>query len=229
MQTLSVIIPVYNEESTLRESFERLLKVDIISEFIIVNDCSTDSSQEIIEEIVDKNLNIKVLQNNENLGKGAALMKAQQHITSDYVVIHDADLEYFPEDLIGMFELIKANKVNLIIGSRFINDVKKIIYYRTYHANKLLSKLFSLIYNKKITDIASCYKMMSTNYFKNIKLQEKGFSIEVELLAKYFKKYNEFLEYPISYFGRTYEEGKKIRFSDGFKYIWSMFKYKLID
>jgi glycosyltransferase involved in cell wall biosynthesis len=226
MSTLSAIIPVYNEERTLQESFERLLKIEIISEFIIVNDCSTDSSEEIIEEIKTKNSNVKVFKNEENLGKGAALMKAQQHINTDYVVIHDADLEYFPEDLVSMFNLIENNEIDLVIGSRFIGDVKKIIYYRTYYANKLLSKAFSIIYNKEVTDIATCYKMMSSSYFKNIKLQEKGFSIEVELLAKYFKFNSEFMESPINYVARTYEEGKKIKVIDGFKYIWSMFKYR---
>lgn len=226
MTTLSVVIPVYNEESTLQESFNRLKKIGIISEIIIVDDCSTDTSLEIINDIKIKNPNVKVLKNEQNLGKGAALMKAQSYIDTDYVVIHDADLEYFPEDLIGMFELIDKNNIELVVGSRFIEDVKKIIYFRTYYANKLLSKFFSIIYNKKVTDIATCYKMMSSSYFKNIKLQEKGFSIEVELLAKYFKTRNEFMEYPINYAARTYEEGKKIKVIDGFKYIWSMLKYR---
>jgi len=226
MSTLSVIIPVYNEERTLQESFDRLLKIDIITEFIIVDDCSTDSSAEIINEIKSKNTNVKVFKNLKNLGKGAALMKAQKHINSDYVVIHDADLEYFPENLVAMFNLIENNEIDLVIGSRFIGDVKKIIYYRTYYANKLLSKAFSMIYNKKVTDIATCYKMMSSRYFKNINLKEKGFSIEVELLAKYFKFNSGFLESPINYSARTYEEGKKIKVIDGFKYFWSMIKYR---
>lgn len=226
MTTLSVVIPVYNEERTLKESFNRLKKIEIISEIIIVDDCSTDASLEIINDIKIKNANVKVLKNEQNLGKGAALMKAQSYINTDYVVIHDADLEYFPEDLIGMFELINKNNIELVVGSRFIEDVKKIIYFRTYYANKLLSKIFSIIYNKKVTDIATCYKMMSSSYFKNIKLQEKGFSIEVELLAKYFRTRNGFAEYPINYAARTYEEGKKIKVIDGFKYIWSMLKYR---
>lgn len=227
MSTLSVIVPVFNEEKTLQESYNRLKEIDdIISHIIIVDDCSSDSSPQIINNIKNQNTKVIVLKNPKNLGKGAALMTAQESITTDFVVIHDADLEYFPNDLRNMFELITTKNVDLVIGSRFLVDSKKIIYYRTYYANKFLSKVFSLIYRQHVTDVATCYKMMSSNYFKNIKLLEKGFSIEVELLAKYFNKSNKFLETSIDYSARTYEEGKKIKFSDGFKYLWSMLKYR---
>ena len=228
MSTLAVIIPVFNEENTLQESFNRLNEIDdILTEIIIVDDCSSDSSRKIMNEIVNQNTKVTVLENSRNLGKGGALMKAQDSVTADFVVIHDADLEYFPRDLRNMYELIKKNNIDLVIGSRFLNDNKKIIYYRTYYANKFLSKVFSIIYKKEVTDVATCYKMMRSSYFKNVKLQERGFSIEVELLAKYFNRNIQFLESSIDYTARTYEEGKKIKVSDGFKYLWSMIKYKL--
>ena len=228
MSTLAVIIPVFNEENTLQESYNRLNEIDdILTQIIIVDDYSSDSSRQIMNEIVKQNTKVTVLENPRNLGKGAALMKAQDSITTDFVVIHDADLEYFPRDLRNMYELIKKNNIDLVIGSRFLNDNKKIIYYRTYYANKFLSKVFSIIYKKEVTDVATCYKMMRSSYFKNVKLQERGFSIEVELLAKYFNRNIQFLESSIDYTARTYEEGKKIKVSDGFKYLWSMIKYKL--
>lgn len=227
MATLTVIIPVYNEENTLQESYRRLNVIDdIVTQIIIVDDCSSDSSLEIINDIKSQNTKVSVLKNLKNLGKGAALSNAQNSINTDFVVIHDADLEYFPEDLRNMYELIKTNNVDLVIGSRFIKSNKEIVYLRTYYANKFLSKVFSLIYRQNVTDVATCYKMMNSNYFKNIQLQEKGFSIEVELLAKYFNKNNKFLEASIDYSGRTYKEGKKIKISDGFKYLWTMIKYK---
>jgi dolichol-phosphate mannosyltransferase len=185
MTTLTVIIPVYNEEDTLKESYNRLIEIDdIVTRIIIVDDYSSDSSPQIINDIKNQNTKVTVLKNPKNLGKGAALMKAQEFITTDFVVIHDADLEYFPNDLRNMYELITAKDVDLVIGSRFLKDNKNIIYYRTYYANKFLSKVFSLIYREHVTDIATCYKMMSSSYFKNIQLFEKGFSIEVEMLEK---------------------------------------------
>lgn len=227
MATLTVVVPVYNEENTLQESYNRLNGIDdIVTQIIIVDDCSSDSSLKIINDIKEQNTKVTVLKNSKNLGKGAALMNAQDYITTDFVVIHDADLEYFPKDLKTMYELITKNNVDLVIGSRFIKSNKEMVYFRTYYANKFLSKVFSLIYREHITDVATCYKMMNSSYFKNIQLFEKGFSIEVELLAKYFNKSNKFLESSINYSARTYEEGKKIKISDGFKYLWSMLKYK---
>jgi dolichol-phosphate mannosyltransferase len=229
MTTLSVIVPVYNEENTLEESFKRLIEIDdIVTKIIIVNDCSTDSSGKIINNIKKQNTKVIVLNNQRNLGKGAALTNAQNYIDTDFVVIHDADLEYFPQDLRNMYNLIQTNNVDLVIGSRFLEDTKKIIYYRTYFANQFLSKIFSIIYRKKVTDVATCYKMMASSYFKNIHLQERGFSIEIELLAKYFNNNDSFLESPINYSARTYEEGKKIKISDGFMYLWSMVRYRRI-
>ena len=175
MSTLAVIIPVFNEENTLQESFNRLNEIDdILTEIIIVDDCSSDSSRKIMNEIVNQNTKVTVLENSRNLGKGGALMKAQDSVTADFVVIHDADLEYFPKDLRNMYELIKKNNIDLVIGSRFLKDNKKIIYYRTYYANKFLSKIFSIIYKNEVTDVATCYKMMRASYFKNVKLQERG-------------------------------------------------------
>ena len=132
MATLTVIIPVYNEENTLQDSYNRLIEIDdIVTRIIIVDDYSSDSSPQIINDIKNQNTKVTVLKNPKNLGKGAALMKAQESITTDFVVIHDADLEYFPNDLRNMYELITTKNVDLVIGSRFLKDNNKIVYYRT--------------------------------------------------------------------------------------------------
>lgn len=231
MTTLTVIVPVYNEEKTLQESYNRLNEIDdIVTQIIIVDDCSSDSSLKIINDIKKQNTKVTVLKNSKNLGKGAALMNAQDYITTDFVVIHDADLEYFPDDILEMFKLVEHNPDSLILGSRFIgNKVRKNVYFRTNLANRTMSLFFSLVNLYYVTDIATCYKLMPSSFFKDVVLVEKGFSIEVELLSKFLKKNNSILEVPIKYEGRSYTEGKKIKTSDGFKYLYNTLKYKFFN
>ena len=135
-------------------------------------------------------------------------------------------MEYNPQDIKKLFDLINENQEIFLIGSRFLKDKKVQHYYRTYAANKFLSWLFSFVHGKKLTDIATCYKLMPSNFFKKTDFKEAGFTIEVELVAKFLKKSKNILEAPISYSARTYEDGKKIRVRDGFKYIYAIFKYK---
>lgn len=230
MYSLTIIVPVYNEENFLRNSVERLINEKIDANILIVDDCSTDNSYEIAKRLEDKYEIISLLQNKNNGGKGLAIATAKQYIDSSHIVIHDADLEYFPEDLHEMIEISKKNKNSLILGSRFIgNKPRKNIYLRTFFANKLMSQFFSLVFLKKISDIATCYKLIPTNAFNKMKLKEKGFTIEVEILAKFIKTKNTVIESPISYEGRSYEEGKKIKLSDGFKYLFCTLKYRLIN
>ncbi len=143
-------------------------------------------------------------------------------------MIHDADLEYFPEDLVEMFEKAKLNPQSLIIGSRFIGNKERVnIYRRTFIANKVMSLFFSFVHFCKISDIATCYKMLRTDTFKEIQLYENGFSIEIELVAKFLKKNKSIIEVPIKYEGRSYEEGKKIKPIDGMMYLINTIKYKI--
>ena len=225
MTSLTVIVPVFNEEQTVRESLSRLDAVDIVSKIIIVDDCSSDNSNLLIQEFIQDKSKYLLLKTNNNSGKGKAIEIAQEYIDTDYVAIHDADLEYYPEDFYNMYE--KIDKNNLFLGSRFIgNDKRDNLYIRTYLANKLLSKLFSIIYRKKVTDIATCLKVFKKDIFKELILESNGFEIEVELLAKALKKSNKYDEIPIKYSARSYKDGKKIKFSDGFKYLSAMFKYR---
>ena len=212
MDNLGVIVPFYNEKNTLSESIERLLAQHIFSEIILSDDNSNDGSDIIAKQYEDKNENIKYIKSSTNKGKGNALNNAKNHITTKFVVIHDADLEYFPEDLVEMFEKAKLNPQSLIIGSRFIGNKERVnIYRRTFIANKVMSLFFSLVHFCKISDIATCYKMLKTDTFKEIQLYENGFSIEIELVSKFLKKNESIIEVPIKYEGRSYEEGKKIK------------------
>ena len=228
MDNLGVIVPFYNEKNTLSESIERLLAHHIFSEIILSDDNSNDGSDIIAKHYEDKNENIKYIKSFTNKGKGNALNNAKDHITTKFVVIHDADLEYFPEDLVEMFEKAKLNPQSLIIGSRFIGNKERVnIYRRTFIANKVMSLFFSFVHFCKISDIATCYKMLRTDTFKEIQLYENGFSIEIELVAKFLKKNKSIIEVPIKYEGRSYEEGKKIKPIDGMMYLINTIKYKI--
>lgn len=225
--TLAAIVPVYNEEKYIKDSLTRLLKIEEINTIFVVDDNSQDESFIKIREIANKNSKIIIHRLSENKGKGGAIKSIFHLIEEDYVIIHDADLEYNPRDIIKLYkELNYIQESNFIIGSRFntISNVKK--YYRTFYANKILSFLFSKIYKIKISDIASCYKMMPTKFLKNNNFEENGFSIEVELISKYLKNNSNLIEVPISYEARSYKSGKKIKFIDGFRYLIAMFKYR---
>ena len=228
MDNLGVIVPFYNEKNTLSESIDRLLAENIFSQIILSDDNSNDGSEKIAQQYEETNKNIKYIKSSTNKGKGNALNNAKNHITTKFVVIHDADLEYFPEDIVEMFEAAKLNPESLIIGSRFIGNKERInIYRRTYIANKLMSLFFSYVHFCKISDIATCYKMMQTDIFKEIELYENGFSIEIEIVSKFLRKYKSIIEIPIRYEGRSYEEGKKIKPKDGMMYLINTIKYKI--
>ena len=228
MDNLGVIVPFYNEKNTLSKSIDRLLAENIFSQIILSDDNSNDGSEKIAQQYEETNKNIKYVKSSTNKGKGNALNNAKNHITTKFVVIHDADLEYFPEDIVEMFEAAKLNPESLIIGSRFIGNKERInIYRRTYIANKLMSLFFSYVNFCKISDIATCYKMMLTDIFKEIELYENGFSIEIEIVSKFLRKYKSIIEIPIKYEGRSYEEGKKIKPKDGIMYLINTIKYKI--
>jgi len=224
--SLTAIVPVYNEQKFLEKSIERLLSIKSINFIYIVDDCSTDDTPKILNNLVHKDKRISLYQTSKNSGKGTAITFVKKFIKTDYVIIHDADLEYYPDDIELMIKSVDVQMFNLVLGSRFKKDKRKQIYYRTYYANKFLSFIFSIIYGSKFTDIATCYKLMPAEYFKTVSLNEAGFSIEVELLAKFLKISKNYVEVPINYTARSYKDGKKIKFIDGFKYLIAMIKYK---
>ena len=219
-------MPFFNEENTLEIAVTNLVNEDFASEIILVNDGSNDKSYEIASSLQNKHKFIKLIESKENKGKGHALKLGINVASKKFIGVLDADLEYSPNDLKNLFQEIDINNLDIVCGSRFIGDFKRDnIYVRTYLANKFLSMFFSIIHREKVTDIATCLKVFRKTLFDSIDLKANGFSIEVEILAKTLSKSDNFKEFPISYTARSYEEGKKIKLIDGFRYIYSIIRY----
>jgi len=230
MQNLCVIIPFYNEKEFLLNSVNRVLETGIADQILLSDDFSNDGSEIIAKKLSEEYEFIKYIRSNKNKGKGSALNNVKKYIETSHVVIHDADLEYFPSDIVEMFEVSKNNPECLILGTRFIGKKdRKNIYIRTGLANRVMSLFFSVLYFSKITDVASCYKLMPTQFFQNISLKEQGFSIEIEILSKFLKTNNKIKEVPIKYEARSYSEGKKIKTVDGLMYLFNTLKYRFFN
>ena len=228
--SLSVIVPFYNEEKFLESSITRLLKLDIVKQIILVDDCSEDDSYLIGERLVNQNNKILITKTNKNLGKGGAVKVGLEKVTSTHVIVHDADLEYFPEDIPEMFEVVSTEKENLVLGSRTIGTKKrKNLYFYTYFGNKIFTLLFSILNNYKVSDIASCYWLVKVESLKEINISEKGFGIEVEVLSKFIKRKIDIIEVPIKYEARSYEDGKKIKLKDGIQIFLKILKYSKLN
>jgi glycosyltransferase involved in cell wall biosynthesis len=225
---LAVIVPFYNEEKFLKKSVDRLLDNDIYFQIILADDCSSDKSSFIAKNLQKEYKKIEYVRSENNEGKGSVINLAKDLVKTTHVVIHDADLEYFPEDIVQMNKQSVENPNSLILGSRFKGiKNRNNIYIRTYTANKAMSLFFSIVNYYRITDVATCYKLMPSNFFKQINITEKGFSVEIEILSKFLKYNRSVIEVPISYEGRSYEDGKKIKFRDGYEYIVNTLVYKI--
>ena len=230
MENLTVLIPFFNEENFLRKSIDRVIASEIADQIILIDDCSSDDSLNIAKEIARDFQFVTLLQTKKNLGKGHALNLAMGSIKTSHAIVHDADLEYFPDDIKELINKAKLSPNSLILGSRFNGNLKREnLYKRTYLANKLMSLLFSIIHFYKISDVATCYKLLPVTFLKSIDLKENGFAIEVELIAKFLKFNKSIIEVPIRYSGRSYKDGKKIKTSDGFIYIFKTFKYRFFN
>ena len=230
MHNLYVIVPFYNENKFLLDSVNRVLDVGIFDQIILSDDFSNDGSEKIAKKLSEKYEIITYFRSNKNGGKGDALNNVKNFIETSHVVIHDADLEYFPSDIVEMYELSKDYPKFLILGTRFKgNKKRKNVYLRTGLANRVMSLFFSLVNFYKVSDVATCYKLMPTEFFQSIPFKEQGFSIEIEILSKFLKTKNKIKEVPIKYEGRTYSEGKKIKTSDGFMYIFNTLKYRFFN
>ena len=224
--SLSVIVPFYNEEKYLEESVKRLLNIKICNQILLVDDNSSDKSLEIAKKLKESKNNIELIELKNNQGKGNAIKEAINSINSTHTIVHDADLEYFPEDIISMFELVKEYPESLVIGSRTLEGKERDNKYKiTFYANKYFTYLFSILNLTRLSDIASCYWLIDTEILKKINIVEKGFAIEVEVLSKFLRTGRKILEVPISYTGRTYQDGKKIKFLDGIKIFFKILKY----
>ena len=230
-KSITAIVPFFNEEKYLETSVERLIKVDLFNQIILVNDGSEDNSKEIAEKLSIKYDILELINSEKNFGKGYAIRSALNLITSNYVIVHDADLEYFPEDIPEMFDVAVKNPNSLVLGSRTIKGKKRENKYLvTYFANKIYTYLFSVINGKKLSDIASCYWLIKADTLKSFNISEAGFGIEVEVLSKFLRSSDNIIEVPIRYSGRTYENGKKIKFKDGISiFLKILFYSKLLN
>lgn len=228
--TLTAIVPIFNEEKYLLDSVTRLQKTNIFNEIILIDNCSTDASLAIAQNLKEKDNSILVLQTKNNDGKASAVQLGLNYVKTSHVVIHDADLEYFPDDIVEMFEVAKVNPNDLILGSRVIgNKERKNIYFTTYFGNRILSIMFSFINRYKVSDISTCYQMYSLKNIQKLNLNEKGFGMELEVLSKFIKLGIEIIEVPIKYEGRSYSEGKKIKLSDALNIAFKMIKYSKLN
>ena len=233
MQTkLSIIIPVYNEEKTITEVVSRVLKVplnNIKKEIIIVDDFSTDKTKEALDKI--KSDNIKLFYHQKNMGKGSAIRTALRHATGDIILIQDADLEYSPEDYPKLISPILDKKTNVVYGTRlsYIKSHKRNMYWLHYFGNWILTLITNILFNSRLTDMETCYKVFTKEVIENIKLRSKRFDFEPEITAKILKSGHNIYEVPIIFQARNFDEGKKITWRDGIKALYHLIKYRFVD
>ena len=224
--SLTVVVPCYNEEDTIKQLVTRVLEQGAVREVIIVNDASTDNSLKLIQEFQDHR--IVCLENSVNLGKGASVKRGFQIATSEYVLIQDADLEYSPEEYPRLLNPLVSGYADVVFGSRFLTyDSRRALYFWHRVGNKFLTLLSNMFTNIDLTDMETCYKVMRTDIAKQIDIKEKRFGLEPELTAKLAKMKVRIYEVGISDRGRTYLEGKKITWKDGFSAIRCIIKYNV--
>ena len=226
--TLTVVIPTYNEADTLEEVVARVRAVDIQTEIIIVDDASTDGSAEIAASLAAEADDITFLHHDRNRGKGRALRTGFERARGDFVIVQDADLEYDPADYSNLLNPLLKDKADAVYGSRFLTSSEhRVLYFRHYLGNRLLTLLSNLATDLNLTDMESCYKVFRRELLQSIVLEEDRFGFEPEITAKIAKAGARVYEVGISYHGRTYEQGKKIRPSDGLWALWCIIKYAI--
>jgi glycosyltransferase involved in cell wall biosynthesis len=232
---LSIVIPAYNEGKTIHLILDKIKNVkltdDIQKEIIIVNDCSTDDTEEAVLRYINHNkeLNIQYYKHEVNKGKGAALHTGIEKSTGEYLIIQDADLEYDPREYNLLLKPVIEGFADVVYGSRFMgHHPHRILFFWHTIGNKFLTALSNMFTNLNLTDMETCYKLFNTKIIQNIKLCEKRFGFEPEVTAKIARVPGiRIYEVGISYYGRTYEEGKKIGWKDGFRAIWCILKYNI--
>jgi glycosyltransferase involved in cell wall biosynthesis len=240
--SLTLLVPVFNEQHLVTKSLERLKILSASPyltrvEVIVVDDCSKDETARMIEGFKKEQERMPTpkmewifLSHEENLGKGGAILTALKHATCEISVIHDADLEYHPKDLLRIVQVFVQEKADAVFGSRFAGgDVRRVLDYRHQVGNRFLTFLCNLVTNLNLTDMETCYKAVRTELLKSIPIESRDFRIEPELTIKLAKRRARIYEIPISYSGRTYEEGKKINWKDGFRALWAIVRFGASD
>jgi glycosyltransferase involved in cell wall biosynthesis len=224
---LSVVMPVYNELETAEEMIRRVLAVPLRTQLVVVDDCSTDGTRDLLVAL-QNTLGFTLLLQPRNAGKGSALRRGFEAVQGDLVVIQDADLEYSPEEFPQLIELICQGRADVVYGSRFLGR-HRVFMFTHYAGNRLLTLITNVLYNTMLSDMETCYKVMRTEVLRSMRLESNGFGIEPELTAKIFKRGYRVYEVPITYDGRGYEEGKKITWRDGVVALWVLVKYRFTE
>jgi len=224
---LSVVMPVYNERSTVEEIVRRVVAVPLRIQLVVVDDGSSDGTREILARLQEE-LGFTLVLQPRNAGKGAALRRGFEEVAGDLVVIQDADLEYSPEELPSLIELICQGRADVVYGSRFLGR-HRVFMFSHYVGNRIVTMLTNVLYNTMLTDMETCYKVMRIEVLRSFTLHSDGFGIEPELTAKIFKRGYRVYEVPITYDGRGYEQGKKITWRDGLVALWVLVRYRFAE
>ncbi len=225
---LSVVIPLYNEPATIEEILRRVDRVDISKEIIVVDDGSTDGTRERLEQIRAARPGLVVILQPHNMGKGKALRTGFAAATGEYVIVQDADLEYDPEDYYKLIGPLERGQADAVYGSRFIGTQEhRVLYFWHSMGNKLLTLLSNMATDLNLSDMETCYKVFRRELIQSIELEEDRFGFEPEITCKLARARARIYEVGIAYHGRTYEEGKKIGFRDGFRALWCILKYRI--
>jgi glycosyltransferase involved in cell wall biosynthesis len=226
---LSVVIPVYNEESTIEQIVQMVQAVDcgLEKELVIVDDCSKDGTRAVLARLQKEQPALKILHHEKNSGKGAALRTGFKAATGDVVVIQDADLEYDPSDYKGLLRPILDGHADVVFGSRFLGGgPHRVAFFWHSIGNRLLTTFSNMMTDLNLTDMEVCYKMFLRKVLENIQIKENRFGFEVEITAKVARGHWRVYEVPVAYYGRSYAEGKKITWKDGFRALWCILKYR---
>jgi glycosyltransferase involved in cell wall biosynthesis len=226
---LSVVIPVYNERATIATLLERVNAVDLDKEIIVVDDGSTDGTRELLAALPTREGTLRVIQQDRNRGKGAALRRGFEAARGSVVIVQDADLEYDPADYPQMLAPIERGVADVVFGSRFLGGPHRVLLFWHFVGNRILTTLSNVFTNLNLSDVWTCYKVFRADVLRELRLREDRFGFEVEITSKVARRGWRVYEVPISYHGRTYAEGKKITWKDGMRGVWCTVRYGLRD
>jgi glycosyltransferase involved in cell wall biosynthesis len=224
---LSVIIPCYNEETTVEEIVRQVLATDLVHEVIVVDDGSTDGTRDVLARMGNQD-RVRIILHERNRGKGAAVRTGLQHATGEVMLVQDADLEYDPRDYPAMLRPIEEGRAKAVYGSRFLGGPRRTMFFWHMVGNRFLTLVTNLLYDTILSDMETCYKMFTADVAASLNLKSPGWGFDPEITAKILRQGIRIYEVPISYAGREFEEGKKIGWRDGFTVLWTLLKYRFV-